>query len=145
MKLDQFVSSNGCCEAAQAWCYQDGSILGTVWCKKLDCSAHCVRYLASNVSRSFALTVLMVRRDVQFDFLPPHGSLQVEHGTDILPHIQSLLNTTSDWGWKRIVVSQVNGARRSQKIGKPLLKIMSGAIGLSSKRPRLFLYLSLGP
>ncbi|WWD20574.1 hypothetical protein CI109_105050 [Kwoniella shandongensis] len=43
--------------------------------------------------------------DVQYDFLPPDGSLAVPHGDEILPVIEGLLDR-SKWDWPVIVASQ---------------------------------------
>ncbi|WVR08481.1 hypothetical protein IAU60_005536 [Kwoniella sp. DSM 27419] len=43
--------------------------------------------------------------DVQYDFLPPHGSLAVPDGQAILPVIQDLLDQTN-WDWPLIIASQ---------------------------------------
>ncbi|WWC92152.1 uncharacterized protein L201_007106 [Kwoniella dendrophila CBS 6074] len=43
--------------------------------------------------------------DVQYDFLPPSGSLAAEHGEEILPIIEDLLDETK-WDWPVIVASQ---------------------------------------
>ncbi|OCF45710.1 hypothetical protein I317_00613 [Kwoniella heveanensis CBS 569] len=43
--------------------------------------------------------------DVQYDFLPPHGSLAVPDGQAILPVIQDLLDKTK-WDWPVIIASQ---------------------------------------
>ncbi len=40
--------------------------------------------------------------DLQEDFLPPNGSLAVDHGRDIIPKILELLDLTK-YGWKAVI------------------------------------------
>ncbi|KAK9899729.1 Isochorismatase hydrolase [Cystobasidium minutum MCA 4210] len=56
-------------------------------------------------SRSYAKTALLIV-DVQNDFLPPDGKLEVENGRDILPNIQALLDEERNWPWAKVVASQ---------------------------------------
>lgn len=50
-------------------------------------------------------TALLVT-DVQYDFLPPDGSLAIANGRDILPHILSMLDVNAGWDWKSVVATQ---------------------------------------
>ncbi len=45
--------------------------------------------------------------DVQYDFLPPSGSLAVPDGTEVIPVIKQLLEQPK-WPWGLVVASQVS-------------------------------------
>jgi nicotinamidase len=45
--------------------------------------------------------------DVQYDFLPPNGSLAVPHAREILPLIEGLLDQQK-WDWDLVIPTQVS-------------------------------------
>eukprot|EP01134_Creolimax_fragrantissima_P007372 CFRG7372T1 len=54
-------------------------------------------------NRSMASKVALLVIDVQYDFLPPTGTLAVKEGNDIIPHVVRLINLYD--GKKRLVVA----------------------------------------
>jgi nicotinamidase-related amidase len=59
--------------------------------------------MAPNTSSGAALIVV----DVQYDFMPPQGSLNVPGGDDVVPVISDLLDNRS-YQWDVVVASQVS-------------------------------------
>lgn len=52
------------------------------------------------MSKKFNPALMII--DLQEDFLPPNGSLAVDHGRDIIPKILELLDL-SKYGWKAVI------------------------------------------